>query len=60
MISVAGLQRSLQVSREAGGYEEMVILDEDGHAYEVIDVEMPGNGRPLVLRIQPTETVKSN
>jgi len=53
------LLRALNVAREVGGYEEVVVLDDQGNAYE-LEAEMPGNHRPLVLRIRHAENVNSN
>jgi hypothetical protein len=60
IITLTALRRALEVAQEYGGYDEVVLLDADDRPYEVVNVEMSGNYRPLVLRIELVENVKSN
>lgn len=43
----------LEMAREAGGYQNFVVVTEDDRPYEIIDVCWPGNHRPAELVIRP-------
>lgn len=49
------LEVELGHAHHPGGYENFVIEDEQGRRFELINVEWPGNGLPLVLRLRPAQ-----
>jgi hypothetical protein len=50
--SLAELERLLRANREVGGYQEFVVAGPDGNRYEISELQAPGNGLPLVIRLE--------